>query len=313
MIRLVSLLTLPVLLAGAANAQAQYTLDIDPAQSANTWWANTSLGNVVGAPTRDFQFDGTVGLLLGAAGAPFGTGQFNGGDAFTIPDILAGKIPNPIPFSPPLARIEIRYLHAGVNSPSFAVSAANGAFSTDVVMDMLSGEIYVDPLFGTPTTTPVAGLQSDPFTVSGTIVEAGGLVVLDAPLHPSFPITGSISGSFGVDGNLHASAPVQNVNMVLSASPLVGGQNATFDVVGGHPNAATWLAYSLAGLGSTSVPQLGIVLGIANPAVGAGPTLTGGNGAVSWTLPIPPASGLPVWLQACQQGLTSNVVATAVQ
>ena len=301
------------LLAGTAVAQVPYSMDIDPNQSNASWFANTSLGNVVGAPTLDFQFDGTVDVSLGAATAPFGTGQFTGGDCFTIPSTLAGKIPNPIPFTPPLARIEVRNLHAGVDSASFAVNASTGGFSTDVVMTMLSGEIYVDPWVGSTTTTPVAGLQSDPFLISGTFTESAGNVVMDCPLNASFPLTGSISGTFGVTGDLVGSAPVANFNMTLTASPMVGGQNATFDVAGAQANAPTWLAYSVTGPGSTPIGALGITLGLDRPAVAAGPTSTNASGSVSWTLPIPPAAGVSVWLQACQAGLASNVVNQVIQ
>lgn len=311
--RSLPLLSASLLLAGALSAQVPYSIDIDPAQSNARWWANTSLGNVVGAPTLNFQFDGIIAVDLGAAGAPFGTGQFTGGDAFTIPTVLAGKIPNPIPFTPPLARIEMRGMHAGVQSGPFAVNAATGAFSSTVVMDMLAGEIFVDPWVGSSTTTPIAGMQSDPFTISGTFTESAGTVVMDAPLDPVFPIVGSITGSFGVIGDLHGSAPLANFNMVLTASPMVGGQLATFDVTGGHANAPTWLAYSLSGLGSTPIGALGIVLDIKNPAVAAGPTSTNGSGSLSWGLMIPNASGRSVWLQACQSGITSNVVSQVIQ
>ncbi|RMH04466.1 MAG: hypothetical protein D6702_03155 [Planctomycetota bacterium] len=310
--RLASALAASLLLAAAAAAQVPYSLDIDPAGSNASWWANTSLGNVVGAPTLNFQFDGTIDVSLGAAGAPFGSGQFTGGDAFTIPPVLAGKIPNPIPFTPPLARIEIRNLHAGLHSGSFAI-AANGSFSTQVYMTALSGEIFVDPWVGSTTITPVAGLNSDPFLLSGTFSEAAGQVVLDAPLDPVFPITGGISGSFGVNGDLHASAPVANYNMVLTVSPLTGGQTGSFDVTGGLPNSPAWLAYSLTGLGATPIGALGITLDLDAPAAAAGPTPTDPAGAVGWSLPIPAVHGLAVWFQACQAGLTSNVVATTIQ
>ncbi len=311
--RTLPLLTASLLLSGAALAQVPYSIDIDPAQSNSSWWANTSMGNVVGAPTLDFQFDGVIDVQLGNASAPFGTGEFVGGDAFTIPSTLAGKIPNPIPFTPPLARIEMRGLHAGVQSGSFPITAGTGAFSTTVVMDMIAGEIFVDPWIGTPTTTPIAGMVSDPFTISGTFTESGGNVVMDCPLNPVFPLTGSISGNFGVNGDLVGSAPVQVFNMSLSATQMVSGQMATFDVAGAYPNADTWLAYSVSGPGSTPIGALGITLDLNAPAVAAGPNSTDGNGDLTWGLMIPSAAGVSVWMQACQAGLTSNVINQVIQ
>ena len=41
-------------------------------------------------------------------GSGSGSGSARSSSAFTIPSTLAGKIPNPIPFTPPLARIEMR-------------------------------------------------------------------------------------------------------------------------------------------------------------------------------------------------------------
>ncbi len=307
-------LVVSLVLTGGAFAQVQYSLNVDPALSNNQWSANTSLGNVVGVPDRNFQFDGSLGLSLAAPGAPFGSGQFNGGDMFTIPSTLVGKIPNPIPFTPPIARIEVRSMHTGVSGPSFPIDPATGAFTTDVVMDMLSGEIYVDPWIGSTTITPIAGMQSDVFTVSGTIQENAGQVVLDMPLNLVFPLTGSVTGTLSIVGNIGASATIQSANMVLTAGPLVSGQNATMNVSGAFSNAAAYLVYSVHGLGSTPVPQLGITLDLNGPVLAAGPTTTDGNGVVSWTLPIPGGlSGVPVWLQACQSGATSNVVATTIQ
>lgn len=99
----------------------------------------------------------------------------------------------------------------------------------------------------------------------------------------------------------------------LSASDLTAGEIGTFTVTGGLPNQNAYLAYSLAGTGSTPVPPLGITLDLASPVQAGGPITTDGNGDGAWNLPIPGnASGRNVWLQSAQAGAVSNVVATRV-
>ena len=101
--------------------------------------------------------------------------------------------------------------------------------------------------------------------------------------------------------------------LAVTPDPMQGGMNATFNVTNGTPNTNTWLAYSLTGPGSTYISMLDVTLGLANPVQGAGPTMSNGSGAVTWTLPIPSVSGVNVWLQAVQYGQATNVVATSIQ
>ncbi len=99
----------------------------------------------------------------------------------------------------------------------------------------------------------------------------------------------------------------------LSSTTLAAGASATFNVINGTPNANAYLAYSTQGLGSYSVPALGVTLGIANPSQGGSAITTDGSGAGSWVIPIPAgAAGVHVWMQACQQSLTSNIIDSTV-
>ena len=102
--------------------------------------------------------------------------------------------------------------------------------------------------------------------------------------------------------------------LTINPDPLLGGSTASFAVTGGSPSTATYLAYSLAGVGSYAVPQLGVTLGLARPKRGAGPNNTDAAGSVVWTLPIPLAGvGRNIWIQALQLGKITNVVATSIQ
>lgn len=99
----------------------------------------------------------------------------------------------------------------------------------------------------------------------------------------------------------------------LEAGPLVGGQVANFVITGATPNTPQYLVYSLRGLGSTPVPQLGVVLDLAQPELGAsGRSNANGEAALSTFVPGL-ASGRNVWLQAAEVNNVTNVVATSVQ
>jgi len=99
-------------------------------------------------------------------------------------------------------------------------------------------------------------------------------------------------------------------DMTLSVSdPLFAGEDGLFIVTDGAPNAATYLAYSTAGLGSTYIPMLGITLDIDSPSQAGSAKDTDGGGTAIWSLPVPGnASGVHVWFQAAQMGLKSNNV-----
>ncbi|MFW5653175.1 MAG: M14 family zinc carboxypeptidase [Planctomycetota bacterium] len=103
-------------------------------------------------------------------------------------------------------------------------------------------------------------------------------------------------------------------DMTLAVGSLTAGEIGQFDVTNATPNTATYLAYSLIGIGSTFVPPLNIALDLASPQQAGGPRTSDSNGAVAWQLPIPGnAAGRDVWFQACQVENVSNVVATSVQ
>lgn len=101
---------------------------------------------------------------------------------------------------------------------------------------------------------------------------------------------------------------------VLTTGTVVAGGNAQIFLAQGLPAAPAWLAASKAGLGSTSIPQLGVTLGLTAPFLLAGPNATDGAGALTWTVAVPAnAAGASFWLQAAQSGLVSNVHAGVVQ
>jgi len=147
----------------------------------------------------------------------------------------------------------------------------------------------------------------NPQSGSWTVQVIGDEIVADS--HPETP---QLDADYGlVISGIELSGT--SFTLDVSPDPLQGGQTGTFTATNGTPNAATYLAYSLSGPGSTYIGPLNVTLGLANPVRGAGPTTSNGSGNVTWNLPIPNVSGISVWFQACQNGNVSNVVATSIQ
>ena len=100
----------------------------------------------------------------------------------------------------------------------------------------------------------------------------------------------------------------------VNPEPLVAGEVGAFVVTGATENAATYLAYSLQGMGPTYVPFLNVTVDLQSPKQAGRMKMTDGNGDVQWMLPIPNAArGRDVWVQAAQFENKTNVVATSIQ
>jgi subtilisin-like proprotein convertase family protein len=101
--------------------------------------------------------------------------------------------------------------------------------------------------------------------------------------------------------------------MSLTSSALIPGVTAIVNLADATASAPAWLAYSLAGLGSTPIGALGVTLDLASPQQAGSVLTVDANGDGSWSLPIPGgSSGVSVWLQALQMGEVSDVVATSI-
>lgn len=102
-------------------------------------------------------------------------------------------------------------------------------------------------------------------------------------------------------------------SLVVDPDPLVAGQNGLFSLSAGIPNTNAYLVYSLAGPGSTWIPQMNIALDLASPHL-RGVQMTDAQGNADWSLPIPPAAaGISMWLQVVQYEYLSNMVAATIQ
>ncbi|MDP7063070.1 MAG: S8 family serine peptidase [Planctomycetota bacterium] len=102
--------------------------------------------------------------------------------------------------------------------------------------------------------------------------------------------------------------------MTLSSPPVTAGAAVNFQVTNANANSATWLAYSLSGLGSYSIPQLGVTLGISNPQQIGSMQTTNASGVTDFIVVAPSGSaGIAYWVQALQAGEISNIVNGTVQ
>lgn len=106
------------------------------------------------------------------------------------------------------------------------------------------------------------------------------------------------------DGSVHRVIPA---GLRIRVPQLTAGAAATIEASRGTPLATIGLLYSLAGLGPTTLPRVGVTLGIQNPAL-AGMTTTDANGAASFPGVVPPSlRDRTIWFQAAQRNLKSNV------
>lgn len=101
--------------------------------------------------------------------------------------------------------------------------------------------------------------------------------------------------------------------MKLFVQNLVAGQQTTLRTTGATPGRTVYVAYSLRGLGSTPVNQLGVTLALDNPIL-AGQSVADSTGVATLRRPVPGnASGAQVWVQSAELNNTSSVFSGVVQ
>ena len=99
----------------------------------------------------------------------------------------------------------------------------------------------------------------------------------------------------------------------LPATPVAGG---VVEILGEHALARskTWLFSSIAGVGVTPVPAVGVDLNLASPRLLGAATEADSGGTASWTLPIPVgASGKEVWIQVVQDQRKTDVFRAVIE
>lgn len=145
---------------------------------------------------------------------------------------------------------------------------------------------------------------------AATFDDFGGAVELDGARAIVGAYTKSDNGQ-----NTGAAYVFNDVHFLLAIQPEPPrqGMNATFTVTGGRPRTRTWLGYSIGGLRKTFIVPLNITIELRNGVQAGGIKMTDAEGTATWVLPIPSGTaGRHLWLQAVQQELKTNVIATQI-
>lgn len=155
------------------------TLTIDQSQSNWTYSGTSSLGPIVGVPSNSFQVTGTIDILLTGGGSPLSMAELTGSMAMAVPD-LSAQVPNPIPFLPPLASIDLTNVVISFTSPPFPVGPG-GVVMPTVTPVIVSGMADVDvPLFPNQM-IDLAGEEGPPTMVMGTLTHDCSTITFEVP------------------------------------------------------------------------------------------------------------------------------------
>jgi hypothetical protein len=99
----------------------------------------------------------------------------------------------------------------------------------------------------------------------------------------------------------------------LAVGNAVAGSTVPIAVTAGAPNKRAFVIYSGRGLGQTVVPELGVILDLKSPQLGAATSMDSA-GNLNLTANVPPfLSGIRMWVQVAQKGVVSNVVTQVVE
>jgi hypothetical protein len=241
-------LSLFLLLAGGAAAQAPITVNLDAASSQWSWSGNSTLGPIVGSPTAQFNLGGTVNLIIDSGVNPVSIGQFVAGGVATVSPNPTGVILNPMPFMPPIGTFEIQDLTIEFTSTLFTV-AGTGDFTAIGTPKALTGMavLNVDPSGnGNPYLVEIdmSGQEATPQAFSGRITTSGSTVEIDC----------SPSGTFNF-------ATSQNSAVMNMAGDMVGSwtPDAPAPYCDANPNS-TGFASEISFLGSQSIGDNDVTL-----------------------------------------------------
>jgi hypothetical protein len=188
-------------------------------------------------------------MTLTTGGSPIGSAAFQGGDAVVTPNI-SGTIPNPFPFLPPLATLDLTGAHVAVQSGFFSV-APDGSFTASVTLNILAGTMAISDLTGGNSVTDLAGMQSTPTLASGSVVWNGSAYHLAIPVTGVFPFadpTSGTTGSLTLNGTLHADHTPVTPATFCAGAPNSVGSGATCSASGSTSLGMSDLVLSASGL-----------------------------------------------------------------
>lgn len=182
-----------------AMAQEPISFEFDSSATTLTYGGTTPIGPIVGNPPN-FAFTGDVSAVVDSipGAGPVSIEFVPGGAAAVVPDINA-IVPNPVPFLPAFATLEISGLVLGLSSPPTAVDPA-GDFQTMLVSTVLAGTLDVTVSGQAPTSVDLTGSVGLPQPFAGNIAPMGITTDLTGTLaitfllsDPSLPVTATVN------------------------------------------------------------------------------------------------------------------------
>tara|TARA_R110002126_G_scaffold41590_31_gene121008 strand:+ start:1741 stop:2814 length:1074 start_codon:yes stop_codon:yes gene_type:complete len=268
-----------LLLAAQASAQDPMVVTIDAAASQwqwnGTWQLGLLSGTLVPNPSNTFELSGDFHVLITPGANPISTGQMvAGGTALVQPD-LSATVPNPIPLLPDLAVADLTNLTFEFTSPPFAI-AANGDFSTDVTMNVLTGNLIVTPSGGTTTITNLAGIMGSPVAVTGNVLQTALNIHIDSPqtgaINFTDPGTG-VTGNVSLVGNLVGDHDCPGPTTTCANPANSSGMGGTVSMLG-----STRIQDQDLTLVASNLPPGEFAFFVASPSQGFVPFPAGGQG-----------------------------------
>lgn len=208
---------------GGLNGQGRHVFVVQPTSSFTFGGtvAIPPLGPqpIVGQPTNSFTASGTADADLTTSGGTATAGQFVPGGLVRVPPLTA-VVPNPLPFLPPAASINVTGTTLEFTSTPFVV--AGGMFTTDVTATILSGTATVNVLGLSSSTVPLANTVTTPQTVTGSFVSTPTGYAISVPLNLTFPLNDPATGATGnltLTGSLIADyQPLNSDTLTVSVS-----------------------------------------------------------------------------------------------
>jgi len=297
---------------------ASYTCTVDSDQ-VFAWGASTDEYGDIDTRMPNIQLAGSMTMTLSqdSEGTIVGA-SVDESTITTIPTKLTAYVDNPIFFLPNLVDVEVDGVALNIKTAPFDVEPS-GDFDAEILVGVRGGATYKVEIFSIDSTSGVIDEvppeQSVPIYSSGKLTMSGTDAIFTVPVEIDIDVEGT--GDFYLSGDVKClitdvPLPTEPTDFKLMVdTPSETGRPATFTftVIGGEPSVKPIVAYSLKGLGSTNVPQLGVTLDLKQPKQLPVPTQANGNGVTEWSVTIPANAPVgPVFFQALKSGSVSNVV-----
>ncbi|MGA1607277.1 MAG: hypothetical protein ACO4CT_09845 [Planctomycetota bacterium] len=243
-------------------AQGRHVFDLNTSQSSFTF-SGTVVASGLSRPIQgnpaNFNVSGAVSADLGVINGSITQGAILAGNGteITVPTLNA-RVPNILPFLPPLATIQITGVRMVVRSVDPATGApipfpiqANGSFTCWASSEVLSGQIVVTGLAN--QTTPLAGTISTPQVVQGIVAPGTNGMVIQVPLTISSTFSDPAAGTSATI-NLNGNLVGEDRAFAADVDVLTRGQRQTMRLSAGTSFANAY--YVVLGTASGTSPGL---------------------------------------------------------